>query len=95
MCSHCAKYYASEEVAEPTATALVDLIAQLYKSAPTGGPLHVSLDDWNLEDQFWVPFTEHHDYSPEIMTLATSIAAGMLALTLGQRAYVMAMWEKR
>lgn len=33
----------------PDTARLVELIGRLYEIHPTGGPLHVELDDWNID----------------------------------------------
>lgn len=34
----------------PKVKRALELVRDIYEYAPTGGPLHVILDDWNIED---------------------------------------------
>ena len=93
MCIYCAVDYPIEEVDSPTVERVIKLIEDLYVLEVVGGPLHVALDDWNIEDEFWEPF--RGDYSDKAFELAEFICTEMLRLTVGQRNFIMAEWEKQ
>lgn len=93
MCIGCAEDYPIEEVDVDTLSEVTKLIEDLYDLEAVGGPLHVALDDWNIEDHFWKPF--RGDYSDKVVELAEFICTEMLRLTVGQRNYIMVEWEKR
>ena len=93
MCIHCAGDYPIEEVDAETLEMVVGLIEDLYDLEPMGGPLHVALDDWNLEDRHWTP--RWGDCTDEVFHTAVNISIEMLRLTVGQRNYIMIEWEKQ
>lgn len=94
MCLYCAGEYPTEEVPQDDVQRIVALIEQLYVSegCEVGGPLHVALDDWNIEDRFWEPYWEG-DFPETAYRLSETICTEMLALSIGQRNYVMKEWE--
>ena len=49
MCADCWQKAGSPTERTPETSELVDLIHRLYLDHITGGPLHVVLDDWNLD----------------------------------------------
>lgn len=49
MCDDCWHQAGSPTDWTPQTQRLVELIGELYDIHPTGGPLHVVLDDWNLD----------------------------------------------
>jgi hypothetical protein len=98
MCKGCYYDSGAPTMIPDNAAEIVDAIRALYAHprGAVGGPLHVELDDWNIEDGFWEPWSgEGHlsdPYGPGIMTLAQTVADHMLPLSEGQRAAVMALW---
>ena len=93
MCIYCAVDYPIEEVDSPTVERVIKLIEDLYVLEVVGGPLHTALDDWNIEDRYWDPY--RGDFSDEVIELAECICTEMLRLTVGQRNFIMAEWEKQ
>lgn len=60
MCGDCWKEAGSPTERTPDTDRLVQLIGDLYAIHPTGGPLHVVLDDWNVDTATIEPGYEHH-----------------------------------
>jgi hypothetical protein len=52
MCLNCWQEAGSPTELPPNANDLITMINELYSTekGSTGGPLHIVLDDWNLED---------------------------------------------
>lgn len=93
MCYHCWQDYGSPTALPDNGAELASLIAELYdqEDGGTGGPLHVLLDDYNLEYvEPYMPET----YSETTQRLTEAIAAGMRPLTVPQRGAVIALYEK-
>lgn len=93
MCIHCAGDYPIEEVDREVVDTVLLRVHWLYFLEAAGGPLHVALDDWNLEDRYWDPY--RGDFSDEVIELAEFICSEMLRLSVGQRNYIMIEWEKQ
>ncbi len=72
---------------------IADRIRLLYSKdgCGTGGPLHVQIDDFNIEG-VWKPWSGG-DYPNDVMVLAQQICDAMNPLTDLQRAAVLARWE--
>lgn len=75
MCSECWASYADVDLEWhddiPTAARLVELLYEQPDGA-AGGPLHVVLDDWNLEGGLDL-------YQPELFSTATRVVATAVA----------------
>jgi hypothetical protein len=55
MCMGCTTGLVGEDPRQwpdykPVMGPIVDLVRRLYEDHPVGGPLHIQLDDWNVED---------------------------------------------
>jgi hypothetical protein len=89
MCHGCLRNYDAQSAlpASPEMERVAQLVRDLYDmdEGICGGPIHVQLDDFNLEDQFMDGIYES-DYSEEIKTLARQILDGLRPMTLPQRA---------
>lgn len=61
MCINCARKYGGHDVLEitPEMREAINLVIWVYcqDEYGVGGPLHVQLDDYNLEDRHWEPGT--------------------------------------
>jgi hypothetical protein len=92
MCNACWVDRGCPSELPPTAAELVTLIQQLYAQPDggSGGPLHVFLDDFNVDHI--EPFREF-EWEPQTWRLAELIAAHMRPLSPDQRAAVLALWE--
>lgn len=51
MCENCWREHGSPQLDGPQIRKAVSLIKAVYSYHPTGGALHIVLDDWNLEDK--------------------------------------------
>lgn len=74
----------------PTTDQVIPLVNELYglPGAEVGGPLHVVLDDGNLETYFiqsCIDDKPMHSYSAEVLVLSKRIAEAMLQMTMTQR----------
>lgn len=87
----------------PTSGRALELIKALYVLEPTGGPLHVEVDDWNVEGETIVP---HYvirpygadarvpdNYSTETHAVCDELAALLTAMTPQQRRAVLAVHD--
>lgn len=61
MCSDCYTKAGSPTDWTPQTARFVDLVQTLYAVHPTGGPLHVVLDDWNLDGEIKPWYDGHTD----------------------------------
>lgn len=91
MCRACWEEQGSPTDLPDNAAEVIDLINQLYDQPDggTGGPLHVALDDFNIEDRYIEPWPGG-DYTPETRDLADRIAHLMRPMTEAHRAAVLA-----
>lgn len=82
-----------EDVAEA-----VRLLGRLYELEPTGGPLHVEVDDWNVDEDEIKPAYEtrsHPDhYSAATHEVCDQLAALLTEMTPGWRASALAHYNK-
>lgn len=74
------------------------LINDLYRVAPTGGPLHAVVDDWNVEDGDLVVHQAYNDaglpyWSVETLGLAEQVALLMRTMTTAERVSTLAHQE--
>lgn len=96
MCEGCWADYGSPRDVPEDADQIVAQFEDLYSRdhCSTGGPLHVVLDDWNLEDEHLGPWEDERDpWPPDVMELATKISTRLRELPIDQRAAVLALWE--
>ena len=94
MCRACWEEHGSPTELPDNAAEVISLINDLYAhpDGGTGGPLHVLLDDFNVQDQFVKPYHRDDD-DPALRDLADRIADLMLLMTEDQRAAVLAERE--
>lgn len=92
MCHDCWAEMGAPRGLPPNALDIVTLIHQLYAQpdGDTGGPLHVVLDDFNVDRV--EPF-RGFEWEPRTWRLAELIAAHLRPLSADQRAAVLAAWE--
>lgn len=75
-------------MSRPCVESVLPFVNQLYEICPAGGPLHVQLDDGNLEDRFLYldyEVIEKLGYSEEVVELCEHILRLMKRLTLEER----------
>ena len=53
MCHGCYEFYGKPTVINNNVLKVAKLIDQIYLRNASGGNLHVQLDDWNIEDEFF------------------------------------------
>lgn len=98
MCSGCVEEYLDGKPA-PEMTNDMKYVAALITffytldECSVGGPLHVQLDDYNLEDEFWSTDRDEQwekdmwaSYPPHVQSLAAVICWRMALLTIQERA---------
>jgi hypothetical protein len=73
---------------EATLTALVRKLYSM-QDCSAGGPLHVQLDDGNLEDEF-LTLETHMQWPKQVLRLSEEILALLRSMTEGER---LAWWE--
>lgn len=56
MCEGCYERYEHPAIVSERTRAAAVLIARVFELHGTGGNLHVEIDDWNLDDEFFVEF---------------------------------------
>lgn len=61
MCIQCWDGAGRPANRSPVIDRAVELVRALYDIHAVGGPMHVVVDDWNLEDEFLVPYYEGYD----------------------------------
>jgi hypothetical protein len=100
MCKSCWVNADSPTEWTPTTGRVVELIRELYEKHPTGGPLHATLDDWNVEyDGHLRPLysiPSHglvDDYDVRTHELCDEIGDSLTAMTVPQRFAALAYWE--
>ena len=91
MCRDCWVDAGSPGHRSPDIDRAVVLIDRIYSTEPTGAPLHVELDDWNL-DVTWSPYAEGRDSlsDPPAWDAAIELAELMNHLPISDRAAAVA-----
>lgn len=93
MCITCWEDGGSPTVWNPAVAEVTRLVTDLYgmDDCAVGGPLHVVVDDWNLDG----PITPYWfgEESAELAEFVTALAAKMTALTVDERLSAMAHHE--
>ncbi len=65
MCSDCYEEYGSPKVLNEAVLEAVHLINSIYEFSTVGGNLHIQLDDWNIDDEYWEEFKPFREDSIE------------------------------
>ncbi len=65
MCLDCYGEYGSPKILNEAVLKAVNLINTIYVFSTVGGNLHVQLDDWNIEDEYWGEFEPFREDSTE------------------------------
>lgn len=93
----------TKECLPPNSVEIVSAIRDLYEMprCEAGGPLHVVLDDWNLEDEFLIPWVGPKGldgavidrvFSSEVISKAQTICDLMRPLSEAERAAVLGQY---
>lgn len=94
MCGSCWTKYGEPTVWNEDIAEAVELLKRLYELEPTGGPLHVEVDDWNIDHDVILPtyespgFPDH--YSAETHEVCDKLANLFNKMEVGWRASVLA-----
>lgn len=89
MCQACWAGYGHPTELPEHGQEAINLIRELYQDHPTGGPLHVQLDDWNIGGP-WEAWNGNDIYTAETMDLCRRIGELMSSWTEVQQAAVLA-----
>lgn len=83
MCSACWAEAGRPTEVPSSIAEFIDLYNQLYEVAPTGGPLHVVLDDWNLDGEI----SPHPglDFDDDVYAMCDRISVLLNAMTMPER----------
>lgn len=93
MCSQCWEKAGSPAEWTPQTDRFIELADRLYEEHSTGGPLHVYLDDWNLDGTV-EPFYEVLDSDDdETREVCDELAAILNGWTAAQRYSAVAYWH--
>lgn len=94
MCRNCWVGYGSPADWSPDIARALELIRVIYVTEPTGAPLHVVLDDWNIEGRI-EPWPDAMPGGPYAVAAEAAAAAVELAglfnrMTVRERASALA-----
>jgi hypothetical protein len=88
MCVDCWNQAGQPANWTPEIAKTLGLVRELYAIHPTGGPLHVALDDWNVEGDIKPYYLDEADENAR--EVCDQIAAKLNAMTLKDRYSVLA-----
>lgn len=97
MCFGCWVEYGSPTIRNDRTLAAVDLIGAVYEHSCVGGNLHVQLDDWNIEDEFFegdMTVYKCHEATPEQLAAERACYAAFKAMSLAERASALAFYSR-
>lgn len=86
MCKKCWKEYGSPKIMNKNVLGAVALITRVYEQSHSGGNLHIQLDDWNLEDEFFEEFKEYCETPVEQVKIEKECFQKMKSLSIAERA---------
>ena len=108
MCGSCWDDHGKPVIWNEDIAVVVELLKQLYEREPTGGPLHVEVDDWNISGEVIKPLYGTEDriassgllipgypdrYSAETHEICDKLAALFTTMPVGWRASALAHHE--
>lgn len=96
MCLTCWEDRGCPRLISPKVVHAAKLVERVYDHSCVGGQLHIQLDDWNIDDDFWTD--EDHptrmpcasEYDPEAMAAFVECFDVMRHMTLAERASAIA-----
>ena len=97
MCRACWVDYGSPAIRNDRVLAAVAAIRELYELTASGGNLHVIVDDWNIDDEYFErdPCDENYwDADPEQLAVERRCFALLKAMTVDERASALALHDK-
>lgn len=93
MCQSCWERYGSPAETSPAIERAVQLIAAIYKNEPAGGPLHVVLDDWNLNGPITMPDMADGEWCEETVEAVTELVPLLASMPVVERASALARYD--
>jgi hypothetical protein len=93
MCRQCWAGYGSPEIVNDQVLHAAALIRAVYEDNSVGMPLHVQLDDWGIDGE-WYPWRGHKSkVSKECWTAAEELCKLMPRMSLVERASALALCD--
>lgn len=104
MCQDCYDELGRPNDWNPNVARALELIRTIYQHEPTGGPLHVILDDWNIEDGDirreaaeptpYIPYEFlEEDEAEEVRTAVAELVPLLGSMTVRERASALARYD--
>lgn len=96
MCEGCYDDFGRPQIRTARVRRMRKKIERVYEFNSVGGNLHVHLDDWNIEDEFFEDLEMEvwdKDASPERLAAERDCYAAMRRATLDQRTSALAMFD--
>lgn len=93
MCFECWQRYGSPMIDSPKVRKAAKLIEEVYECHSAGGNLHVQLDDWNLENEYFEEYKIYCEENPELEKAERNCFNMLRLLSLQERASALALYE--
>jgi hypothetical protein len=94
MCEGCYEEYGRPTIINGKTLAGAELVRAVYKYNGVGGNLHVQLDDWNIDDEFWDEFKVYHaDSSAEQVEAEKECFEAFKHMNTDERASALAIYD--
>lgn len=91
MCESCWEAYEYPTIWNPKVERAVALIGTIYETEPTGGILHVVLDDWNIDGEIKAFEPDEDDMpEPEAIAATEELTPLLNEMTVAERASALA-----
>jgi len=92
MCEGCYEEYGRPNIINEITISAAKLIERVYSFSEVGGNLHIHLEDWNIEDEYFEEFVVYRIEASEYQISAEKECFSMLkAMTLKERASALAI----
>lgn len=92
MCEGCYEEHGSPKIFNRTTLLAAKLIERVYGFSEMGGNLHIHLDDWNIEDEYFDEFkVDRHDSSEDQVRAERECFWILKLMTLPERASALAI----
>jgi len=89
MCETCWVEHGRPDTWNPDIARALELIRAIYEVEPVGAPLHVVLDDWNIEDGH-IKIWPDPETDPQAMAAAEELVPLLRRMSVTQRAAALA-----
>jgi hypothetical protein len=94
MCVYCWEEYGSPKILNADVLKAVSFISAIYEFSTVGGNLHVQLDDWNIDDEYWEQFSSFRDdATEEELKIERQCFETMGKLSVNERASALALYN--